>query len=110
MRLHGVAVIVLAVPSQAVAKDFAFVVGEPRATEVNALVAALEARGVTRAATIADDATVPLATGAGVELLPPIDCSIDPPPRARRASRLPSGSAIASARGWSTARPSARAT
>jgi hypothetical protein len=76
---HGVPVIVLSVPPQEIAKDFAFVVGEPRRTELAALMAALRARGITRAATVvATEPGVPLVGAPGLELLPPVDCKVDP--------------------------------
>ncbi len=79
---HAVPVIVLAVPATQAPRDFGFVVGEARAHELAALATALGAHGVTRAASVVaagDDAEVPEAARAGLELLPPIDCDVDPP-------------------------------
>lgn len=78
---HAMPVLVLAVPAQEQARDYAFVLGEPRANELAALGEALVDRGTTKVAPVVaagGDPTLPSIASGSLTLLPSIPCDIDP--------------------------------
>jgi hypothetical protein len=84
---HGIAVIVLVPPAEAVATHpFGFVLGEPRREVVDALVHAAPSLGTEGVAPVVDEsevAALPAQGGrvGGMTLLPPVSCDV-PPARA----------------------------
>jgi hypothetical protein len=74
---HALPVLVLSPPRAESPRDFAFVLGEPRATELEALSHALVDHGVSKVAPVLIDPAADPAPTTGSGFVPPTSCAID---------------------------------